>query len=40
MEEVIYSEGEVSEEELYPNNTWDSDDSLYKNEQSLKSGRI
>ena len=28
-EEVIYSEGEPFEGYLYPNNTWDSEDSMY-----------
>ena len=28
-EEVIYSEGEPFEGYQYPNNTWDSDDSIY-----------
>ena len=32
MEEVIYSERESFEGYQYPNNTWDSDDSLYKEE--------
>ena len=29
-EEVIYSEGEPFEGYQYPNNTWDSDDSIYE----------
>ena len=29
-EEVIYSEGEPFEGYLYPNNTWDSEDSMYE----------
>ena len=29
-EEVIYSDGEPFEGYQYPNNTWDSDDSLYE----------
>ena len=39
-EEVIYSEGEPFEGYLYPNNTWDSDDSMYEEDYSVKSGWI
>ena len=36
-EDVIYSEGESFKEDLYPDNTWDSDDSIYdNNEPSFK----
>ena len=38
-EEVIYSEGEPFEGYLYPNNTWDSDDSMYKEDYSPTNGR-
>ena len=38
-EEVIYSEGEPFEE-LYPDNTWDSDDWVHEEEPSLRSGWI
>ena len=38
-EEVIYSEGEPFEE-LYPDNTWDSDDWVHEEETSLRSGWI
>ena len=31
-EEVIYSDGETFEGYPYPNNTWDSQDSLYEDE--------
>ena len=37
-EEVIYSEGEPFDGYLYPNNTWDSDDSMYEDEYLVKSG--
>ena len=39
-EEVIYSEGELFEGEgyLYPKNTWDSDDSMYEDDYSVRSG--
>ena len=37
--EVIYSEGEPFEGYLYPNNTWDSDDSMYKEDYSPTNGR-
>ena len=37
-EEVIYSEGEPFEGYRYPNNTWDSDDSLYEEDYSSKIG--
>ena len=36
-EEGIYSEGEEFEGELYPDNTWDSDDNLYEKEPLLTS---
>ena len=39
-EEVIYSEGEPFEGYLYPNNTWDSEDSMYEEDYSVKSGFI
>ena len=39
-EEVIYSEGEPFEGDQYPNNTWDSDDSLYEEDYSSKTGWI
>ena len=39
-EEVIYSEGEPFEGYLYPKNIWDSDDSMYEEDYSLKSGWI
>ena len=39
-EEVIYSEGEPFEGYQYPNNTWDSDDSLYEEDYSSKTGWI
>ena len=39
-EEVIYSEGEPFEGYLYPNNTWDSEDSMYEEDYSVKSGWI
>ena len=39
-ETVIYSEGEPFEEYQYPNNTWDSDDSLYEEDYSTKTGWI
>ena len=38
-EEVIYSEGEPFEGYLYPDNTWDSDDSMYEEEYSSTNGR-
>ena len=38
-EEVIYSEGEPFEGYLYPDNTWDSDDSMYKEDYSPTNGR-
>ena len=34
-EEVIYSEGETFEGYPYPNNTWDSQDSLYEDENKV-----
>ena len=34
-EEVIYSEGETFEGYPYPNNTWDSQDSLYEDEHKV-----
>ena len=37
-EEVIYSEGEPFEGYLYPNNTWDSEDSMYEEDYSVQSG--
>ena len=37
-EEVIYSEGEPFEGYLY--NTWDSEDSMYEEDYSVKSGFI
>ena len=39
-EEVIYSDGEPFEGYQYPNNTWDSDDSLYEEDYSTKTGWI
>ena len=39
-EEVIYSEGEPFEGYQYPNNTWDSDDSIYEEDYSSKTGWI
>ena len=36
-EEVIYSEGEPFEE-LYPDNTWDSDEEVHDEEKSLRPG--
>ena len=36
MEEVIYSEGESFERYRYPNNTWDSNDSLYEEDYLSK----
>ena len=39
-EDVIYSEGEPFEGYLYPNNTWDSDDSMYEEDYSGRSGWI
>ena len=38
-EEVIYSEGEPFEGYLYPDNTWDSDDSMYEEDYSSTNGR-
>ena len=38
FEEVIYSEGEPFDGYLYPNNTWDSDDSMDEEEYLVKSG--
>ena len=35
-EDVIYSEGEPFEGYLYPNNTWDSDESTYEEDYSEK----
>ena len=40
IEEVIDSEGEPFEGYQYPNNTWDSDDSLYEEDYSTKTGWI
>ena len=37
--EVLYSDGEAIED-LYPDNTWDSDDTLQDDELSLPSGWI
>ena len=34
-EEVIYSDGETFEGYPYPNNTWDSQDSLYEDEHKV-----
>ena len=34
-EEVIYSEDETFEGYPYPNNTWDSQDSLYEDEDKV-----
>ena len=34
-EEIIYSDGELFEGYPYPNNTWDSDDSLYEEEYKV-----
>ena len=34
-EEVIYSDGELFEGYPYPNNTWDSQDSLYEDEHKV-----
>ena len=34
-EEVIYSDGETFEGYPYPNNTWDSQDSLYEDEDKV-----
>ena len=34
-EEVIYSDGELFEGYPYPNNTWDSQDSLYEYEHKV-----
>ena len=34
-EEVFYSEGEPFEGYLYPNNTWDSEDSTYEEEYKV-----
>ena len=39
-EEVCYSEGEPFEDYLYPNNTWDSDDSAHEEDYEVKSGWI
>ena len=39
-EDIIYSEGEPFEGYLYPNNTWDSDDSMYEEDYSGRSGWI
>ena len=36
-EEVIYSEGEQFEGDLYPENTWDSQESHVENDYSLLS---
>ena len=36
-EEVCYSEGEPFEGYLYPNNTWDSDDSIREEDYEVKS---
>ena len=38
-EEVLYSDGEAIED-LYPDNTWDSNDTLQDDELSLPSGWI
>ena len=35
-EEIIYSEGEPFEE-LYPDNTWDTDEEVHDKEKSLES---
>ena len=35
-EEFIHSEGEPFEGYQYPNNTWDSDDSMYEEDYSSK----
>ena len=34
-EEVIYSEGESFDGCIYPNNTWDSEDSMYEEEYKV-----
>ena len=39
-EEVIYSEGESFEGYQYPNNTWNSGDSMYEEDYSSKTGWI
>ena len=39
-EEVSYSEGEPFEGYPHPNNTWDSEDSMYEEGYSIKSGWI
>ena len=39
-EEVSYSEGEPFEGYPYPNNTWDSEDSISEEDNSVKSGWI
>ena len=36
-EEVIYLEGETMEGNPYPDNTWDSDDTLYEEDHSSRS---
>ena len=36
-EEVIFSEGEPLEGNLYPDSTWDSDDTLYEEDHSSRS---
>ena len=38
-EEVIYSEGEPFEGDPYPNNTWDSDDSMHDEDYLPPNGR-
>ena len=39
LEEVLYSEGEDFTD-LYPDNTWDSDDAIRGDDYSLTSGWI
>lgn len=39
-EEVVYSEGEPLEGYQYPDNMWDSDDSMYEEDYSSKTGWI
>ena len=39
-QEVIYSEGAPFEEYQCPNDTWDSDDSVYEEDNSSKTGWI
>ena len=39
-EEVSYSEGEPFEGYTHPNNTWDSEGSMYEEDYSVKSGWI